>query len=135
VMMNGHPHQLLSDEAVLLKYKGSAPPTLSSVACVRDHVLIKPTKKDEMSASGIIVRTTASQQDEENQRPDTGVVVQMGPGVQNKKTGVVEEIRGFGVGDSVMFRQYTTNPVKLDGQDYVIVRAVNILSKLTPAKK
>ena len=49
-------HQLIKDDDVLLKYSGENP-TLDTVECIKDQVLIKLPPKEESNSAGIIIST------------------------------------------------------------------------------
>ena len=84
-----------------------------------DRVVLKQMEKEETTKSGIIL--TAKSQE----KPQTAEVVAVGPGgiVDGKE--VVMQVKG---GDEVIFSKYAGNEVKLDDQEYVIVRQNDILA-------
>ena len=105
-----------------LKYNGKEA-TLENVEPVKDQVLVELPAKEATSMGGIIVSTP----DEKKKRPDYGKVVKVGPG----------RIAGNGVlmkpqvapGDSVRLRDFGGSEIKLDGKEYLVVRAYDILAK------
>ena len=119
---NDEEHQLIKDDDVLLKYNGKEA-TLDNVTPVKDQVLVELPPKEATSMGGIIVSTP----DEKKKRPDNGKVVKVGPG----------RIAGNGVlmkpqvapGDNVRLRDFGGSEIKLDGKDYLVVRAYDILAK------
>lgn len=120
---NDIPHQMIKDDDILLKYTGKDA-TLANVECVKDQVLIRLPPKEEKNAAGIIVATASTIKEK---RPDMGVVAKVGPGRQ-AGNGVYMKIQ-VKEGDGVRFREYAGGQVKLDGQEYVVVRAYDILGK------
>ncbi|MBR5509092.1 MAG: co-chaperone GroES [Lachnospiraceae bacterium] len=84
-----------------------------------DRVVLKQMEKEETTKSGIIL--TAKSQE----KPQTAEVVAVGPGgiVDGKE--VVMQVK---VGDEVIYSKYAGNEVKLDDQEYVIVRQNDILA-------
>jgi chaperonin GroES len=115
-------HQLIKDDDVLLKYSGSDA-TLASVECVKDQVLIKLPPKEETNSVGLIVSTPGSK----DKRPDYGVVAKIGPGRQ-AGNGKVMPIQ-VTPGDNVRFRDFAGTEVKIEGKEYLVIRAYDILAK------
>ncbi|MBQ3069051.1 MAG: co-chaperone GroES [Clostridia bacterium] len=84
-----------------------------------DRVVIRMTEAEETTKSGIILAGSAKE------KPQVAVVVAVGPG------GVVDgkEVTMYvSVGDKVLTSKYSGTEVKLDGQEYTIVRQNDILA-------
>ncbi len=84
-----------------------------------DRVVLKATEIEETTKSGLIL-TSAAQE-----KPQFSVVVAVGPG------GVVDgkEVSMYvNVGDKVITGKYSGTEVKLDGEEYTIVRQSDILA-------
>ena len=84
-----------------------------------DRVVIKMTEAEETTKSGIILAGSAKE------KPQVAVVVAVGPG------GVVDgkDVTMYvSVGDKVLTSKYSGTEVKLDGQEYTIVRQNDILA-------
>ena len=84
-----------------------------------DRVVIRMTEAEETTKGGIIL--TASAQE----KPQVAEVIAVGPG------GVVEgkEVTMYvKVGDKVLLSKYAGTEVKLDGQEYTIVKQNDILA-------
>lgn len=84
-----------------------------------DRVVTKLTPAEETTKSGIIL-TSASKE-----KPQIAEVVAVGPG------GVVDgnEIEMYiKVGDKVIISKYAGNEVKIDGEEFIIVRQSDILA-------
>ena len=84
-----------------------------------DRVVLKATEAEETTKSGIIL-TTASKE-----KPEIAEVVAVGPG------GFVDgnEVKMFvNVGDKVITAKYAGTEVKVDGEEYMIVRQSDILA-------
>ena len=84
-----------------------------------DRVVLKATKVEETTQSGFIL-TSASQE-----KPQFSEVIAVGPG------GLVDgkEIKMFvSVGDKVITGKYAGTEVKVDGEEYIIVRQNDILA-------
>lgn len=119
---NEADHQLIKDDDVLLRYSGEKA-TFDNVIPVKDQVLVKLPPKEEKNAAGIIISTPGSKE----KRRDYGEVKKIGPGRQagngQYQTTQVKP------GDFCRFREYAGTEVKLDGEDYLVVRAYDILAK------
>ena len=84
-----------------------------------DRVVIKMVEAEEKTKSGIVLPGSAKEQ------PQMAEVVEVGPG------GVVDgkEIKmELKVGDKVLFSKYAGTEVKLDGQEFTILRQSDILA-------
>lgn len=84
-----------------------------------DRVVLKQTEKEETTKSGIIL-TPKSQE-----KPVTAEVVAVGPGGMVDGKEVTMQVK---VGDQVIYSKYAGNEVKLDDEEYVIVRQNDILA-------
>jgi len=82
-----------------------------------DRVLVLPAPAEEKTAGGIIIPDAAKE------KPQTGTVVSVGPG---KK----DEPITLNVGDTVFYGKYSGTEIKLDGKDYLIMRASDILGSI-----
>ena len=84
-----------------------------------DRVLLKPVEAMETTASGIILSTATKE------KPVVSEVVAVGPG------GVVdgkEVVMTVKVGDRVITSKYSGTEIKVDGEEYTIVRQSDILA-------
>ena len=84
-----------------------------------DRVVIKKVEEEEKTASGIVLPGAAKEQ------PQIAEVVEVGPG------GIVEgkEIKmELTVGDKVIFQKYSGTEVKIEGQEYTILRQSDVLA-------
>lgn len=84
-----------------------------------DRVVLKQVEAEETTASGIVLPGQAKE------KPQFAVVIAVGPG------GVVDgkEVKmNVKVDDKVIYSRYAGNEVKLDKEEYVIVRQDDILA-------
>ena len=84
-----------------------------------DRVVLKSVAVEETTKSGIILTGSAKE------KPVVSEVVAVGPG------GVVDgkEVKMYvNPGDKVIFSKYAGTEVKLDGEEYVVVRQSDILA-------
>lgn len=86
-----------------------------------DRVLVKALTENETTKSGIIIPATV-----EKERPERGEIVAVGPGkMQKDGTRAALSVK---VGDKVIFKKYSPDEVKVDGQDLLILEESDILA-------
>ena len=78
-----------------------------------DRVVLKQTEKEETTKSGIILAAKAQE------KPVTAEVIAVGPGGMVDGKEVTMQVK---VGDQVIYSKYAGNEVKLDEEEYVIVK-------------
>jgi chaperonin GroES len=85
-----------------------------------DRVVVRPTeKKEEKSASGLIIPDTANKE-----KPATGTVVAVGPGKYEDGKIVPMTVKA---GDKVLFSKYGYDEVKIGGEEYYVLSESSIL--------
>lgn len=89
---------------------------------IGDRVLLMPLKEETKSASGIIIPDTV-----DKEKPEQGIVVAVGEG--KFEDGMLVPMR-VKVGDTVMFSKYGYDEVKVDDEEYFMVKEDNILAIL-----
>ncbi|MDJ0950348.1 MAG: co-chaperone GroES [Alphaproteobacteria bacterium] len=99
---------------------------------LHDRVLLRALESEERTAGGVIIPDTAKE------KPQEGEVVAVGPGARDE-AGKIQPL-DVKVGDRVLFGKWSGTEVKVDGQDYVIMKESDILGVLEgtaakPAKK
>ncbi len=80
-----------------------------------DNVLLKHMEAEEKTASGIILSTA------NKEKSVIAEVIAAGPGTEDVKVTVKR-------GDKVVTGKYAGQELKLDGEDYVIVKMADILA-------
>ncbi len=86
---------------------------------LNDRLLVKRLQEEEMTAGGIIIPDSAKE------KPAEGEVVAVGPGkVADSGERVALQVKE---GDMVLFSKYGGTDVKLDGEDFLIMREDDIL--------
>lgn len=78
------------------------------------YVVLSLEKEEKTTASGIILTT------DEKDKPAFGKILAVGPKADS-----------LAVGDVVVYQTYSGTNVKLDGQEYLLIKAENILAKVT----
>ena len=87
-----------------------------------DRVLIKPLEEDETSPGGIILPDTAKE------RPMRGKVMAVGAGkVDDDGKRVALELKAD---DVVLYGKYSGTEIKIDGDDFLIMRESDVLAIL-----
>lgn len=83
-----------------------------------DRVLVKPAPKEEKTSSGLYISSGAQE------KPQRGEVIAAGPGKRND----AGELMPLDVhaGDQVFYGKFGGNEVKIDGEDYLLLRADDI---------
>ena len=86
---------------------------------LNDRVLVKRLEEEVMTKGGIIIPDSAKE------KPAEGEIVAVGNGrLDDKGKRVAVELK---VGEKVLFSKYGGTEVKLDGEDYLIMREDDIL--------
>jgi chaperonin GroES len=84
-----------------------------------DRVIIKPIPQEEKSKGGIILPDTAKE------KPQQGEVVAVGSGrILDNGTKVNMEVK---VGEKVLYGKYSGTEIKIEGEEYLIVKESEIL--------
>lgn len=82
---------------------------------LQDRVVVKMTEAEQTTQSGIILTGSAKE------KPEVAEVLEVGPG----KADVSMEVS---VGDKVLISKYSGTTVKLEGEEYIIVKMDDILA-------
>jgi chaperonin GroES len=84
-----------------------------------DRALIKQSQAEERTTGGIVLPDTAKE------KPQRGKVIAVGPGklLESGKRGPMSIKKG----DEVYYGKYAGTEVKIDGQEYVIVKESDVL--------
>ncbi len=94
---------------------------------LHDRILIRRVEEAETTRGGIIIPDTAKD------KPQEGEVVSVGKGKINEEG----KIRPLDVkeGDRILFGKYAGTEIKLDGEDFIIMREEEVLGIITGAAK
>ena len=86
---------------------------------LNDRILVQRLEEEEKTAGGIIIPDSAKE------KPAQGKVVAVGPGKLNDSgDSVALQVKA---GDVILFSKYGGTDVKLDGEDYLIMREDDVL--------
>lgn len=80
-----------------------------------DRVLVEPQEAETKTASGIYIPDSAKE------KPQKGKVIAVGSGKKDHKMTVK-------IGDTVLYGKYAGTELKLEGNDYLIMREDDILA-------
>ena len=84
-----------------------------------DRVVIKMVEAEETTKSGIILAGNAKE------KPQVAEIVAVGPGGVVEGKEITMQVK---IGDRVLISKYAGTEVKLDGQEYTILRQNDILA-------
>jgi chaperonin GroES len=95
---------------------------------LHDRILVRRIEEKETAKGGIIIPDSAKE------KPQEGVVVAVGQGKKNDKG--VRIPLDVKVGDRILWSKYsgTDLPIKIDDEDYLIVREEEVLAVLEATK-
>ena len=83
-----------------------------------DRVLVKPAPKEEKTSSGLYISSGAQE------KPQRGKVVAVGEGKRDQDGNRIPvDVKA---GDEVFYGKFVGNEVKVDGEDFLLLRADDI---------
>jgi len=85
-----------------------------------DRVVVRPTPREEMTKSGIVLPDTAKE------KPQEGLILAVGPGriLDDGKREQVDVRKG----DKVLYAKYAGTEFKIDGEELLIISQKDILA-------
>ena len=98
----------------------------ANVTPLHDRVLVRRLEEKETAKGGIIIPDTAKE------KPQEGVVIAVGAGKIEKGKRIPLDVK---VGDRILFGKYTGSEIKINDQEYLILREEEILAKLSGIAK
>ena len=85
-----------------------------------DRVVIKPSPKEEVTKSGLVIPDTAKE------KPQEGTILAIGPGKMDEDgKRLPMDVKK---GDKVLYAKYAGTEIKLEGEEYLIVKESDILA-------
>ncbi|MDP9244093.1 MAG: co-chaperone GroES [Chloroflexota bacterium] len=96
--------------------------TATQLKPLGDRIVVKPTPREEMTKSGIVLPDTAKE------RPQEGTILSVGPG-RTLDDGKREPME-VSPGQKVLFQKYAGTEFKLDEEDLLILSQKDILAVL-----
>jgi len=89
---------------------------------LHDRVVVKRIEAEEKSAGGIIIPDTA------REKPQEGQIIAAGPGGRDEAGKLIPiDVK---VGDKVLFGKWSGTEIKLDGEDFLIMKESDIMGVL-----
>ncbi|MDA8442637.1 MAG: co-chaperone GroES [Peptococcaceae bacterium] len=90
-----------------------------NITPLADRVVIKTLAGEEKTKSGIVLPDTAKE------KPQEGEIVAVGPGKFEKGEREPLDVK---VGDRVIYSKYAGTEVKVDGEEYLILKQSDVLA-------
>src|SRR6202161_3931055 len=98
-----------------------------NITPLHDRVLVRRLEQKETAKGGIIIPDSAKE------KPQEAEVIAVGAGKLNEKGGRIPlDVKS---GDRILFGKYTGNDIKIDEQEYLILREEEILAKVSGIAK
>lgn len=82
---------------------------------LQDRLVVKMAEPEEKTQSGIILTGSAKE------KPEVAEVIEVGPGKKDVEMSVKK-------GDKVLMSKYSGTNVKLDGEEYIILKMEDVLA-------
>ncbi len=94
----------------------------SKLIPLADKLVLKPIVQEEVLTSGIVIPDTA------REKPNQGEVVAAGPGRRDEDGNVIP--MEVAVGDRVLYAKYTGQEIKVENEEYIVLKETDILCKV-----
>jgi chaperonin GroES len=102
---------------------------MTNIRPLHDRVIARRLEQDEKTAGGIIIPDTAKE------KPIQGEVIAVGPGGRDDSGKLIPlDVK---VGDTVLFGKWAGTEVKLDGEEFLVLKESDIIGVVekTASKK
>ncbi|CAN0230373.1 unnamed protein product [Pylaiella littoralis] len=119
----GADHQFVRDQDILFVYSGERMEP-DTIKMIRDELLVKLDPESTTTKSGLLLGT---KEENTGTGPTTGEVVATGPGRSSSDGKIVP--MSVAKGDFVKFRAFAGSEVSLQGVDYRVMKADEVLAK------
>jgi len=90
---------------------------------LEDRIVVRTAEAEETTTSGLVIPDTAKE------KPQQGEVLAVGPGRRSDQSGDIIPL-DIEVGDTVVYSKYGGTEITLDGDDYLILNARDVLAKV-----
>ena len=97
-----------------------------NVRPLHDRIIVQRIEETEQKIGGIIIPDTAKE------KPQEGEVMAVGAGKIEKGKRIPLDLK---VGDRILFGKFTGSDIKIDDQEYLILREDEILAKVSGIAK
>ena len=95
---------------------------------LEDRIVVSTAEAEEKTVSGLVIPDTAKE------KPQQGEVLAVGPGRRSDQSGEIIPM-DIAVGDTVVYSKYGGTELSLDGEDYLILNARDVLAKVAATGK
>lgn len=90
---------------------------------LHDRVLVRRIEAEEKTAGGIIIPDTVKE------KPMEGEIVAVGSGTRTEEGKIVP--LDLQPGDRILFGKWSGTEIKLDGQDYLVMKETDVMGVFT----
>jgi chaperonin GroES len=90
-----------------------------SLEPLEDRVVVKASEGEDVTPSGLVIPDTAKE------RPQEGEVIAVGPGRFEDGNRIPMDVKA---GDKVIYSKYGGTEVKVEGEEYLILSARDVLA-------
>ncbi|HKS83607.1 MAG TPA: co-chaperone GroES [Candidatus Acidoferrales bacterium] len=97
-----------------------------NITPLHDRVLVRRLEEKEVMKGGIIIPDSAKE------KPQEGEVIAVGSGRREKGELIPLDVKP---GDRILFGKYSGNDIKIEDEEYLIVKEDEILAKIGGAAK
>ena len=97
--------------------------TTHNIQPLFDYVLVKPLKKEEVTASGIVLPDTVKE------KPQMGEVMAVGPGAMNDDGKTMPML--VKIGQVVVYKKWGGNEVKVANEEWMLIEQKDIMAVVT----
>ena len=94
----------------------------SKLVPLADKLVLRPIVQEEVLSSGIVIPDTAKE------KPNQGEIIAVGPGRRDEDGKIVP--MDVSVGDRVLYAKYTGQEIKVENEEYIVLKESDILCKV-----
>ena len=94
----------------------------SKLVPLSDKIVLKPIVQEEVLSSGIVIPDTAKE------KPNQGEIIATGPGRRDEDGKIVP--MEVAVGDRVLYAKYTGQEIKVENEEFIVLKESDILCKV-----
>ncbi len=94
----------------------------SKLIPLADKLVLKPIVQEEVLSSGIVIPDTAKE------KPNQGEIIAAGPGRRDEDGKLIP--MDVAVGDRVLYAKYTGQEIKVENEEYIVLKETDILCKV-----
>jgi chaperonin GroES len=97
--------------------------TQAKLVPLEDRIVVEKHEAEDKTSGGIILP------DNVQEKPQEAIVVSVGAGKKDPE-GKLIPIDNLKAGDRVIYQKYSGNEYKIDGKEFLILKASDVLAKL-----